>query len=144
MSLDIAGPRAVSCSLTGSAKVWEIESGRPVAELVGHAGDVMSCHLSPDGKLAATGSSDGTARIWDPETGDMLAVVRGPGVEVRAVGFAGDGARLVIGGDGGAAIWDLPRFTGDLDRLLRCRVPYTVSGDRLIAHPRDLAACGGL
>ena len=142
LTVDLAGDRALSCAATSVAKVWRLDSGKLVAELVGHAGDVVSCRFSPDGKLAATGSTDGTARIWDAETGDLLAVVRGTGVEVRSVGFSRDGSRLVIASDIGAAIWELPRFAGDFDRLIRCRVPFAVAGDRLVPRLRDPRACG--
>jgi len=142
LTVDLAGDRALNCTATSAAKVRRTDSGKLLAELVGHAGDVVSCRFSPDGKLAATGSSDGTARIWDAETGDLLAVMRGTGVEVRSVGFSRDGSRLVIAGDSGAAIWELPRFTGDFDRLIRCRVPFAVAGDRLVPRLRDPRACG--
>ena len=142
VGIDIAGALGLSCTIMSAGNVWELETGVVRAELVADAGDVVSCHFSPEGDLAATGSTDGTARLWDPTTGDLLAVVRGMGVEVSSVGFSPDGSRLVIAGDTGAAIWELPpRVAGDLEALLRCRVPYAVSGDRLVPRLRDPTAC---
>jgi len=139
-TLDITGQRALSCTLS-SPMVWQIDTGKVLAELIGHTGDVTSCRFSRDGNLAATGSTDGTARIWDPATGDLLGVIRGTGVEVRTVAFSHDGSQLLIGSESGAALWQLPTFTGDFDRIVRCRVPFAVAGDRLVPRPRDPAAC---
>ncbi len=140
-TLDLAGELALSCTLT-APRVWQVDTGKVLAELVGHAGDVASCRFNRDGTLAATGSTDGTARIWDPITGDLLAIVRGTSVEVRSVAFSHDGAQLLIGGDSGAALWPLPAFSGDFDRVMRCRVPFEVAGDRLLPRRRDPGACG--
>jgi WD40 repeat protein len=44
--------------------VWDVASGRPPAELRGHAGAVNAAAFSPDGRLIATGGDDGAARIY--------------------------------------------------------------------------------
>ena len=140
LTIDVRGDRALSCTSMTSARVWRLEDDALIADLVGHAGDVLSCRFSPDGHLAATGGSDGTTRIWDPDSGDLLAV-SSTGAEVTAVGFSPDGAQLVVGGDRGAALWELPRFTGDFERLTRCRVPYVVQGNRVVRRTLDPDAC---
>jgi hypothetical protein len=41
-------------------------------------------------------------------------------------------------------VWDLPRYqvsAVDFARLLRCRVPWDVTGERPVPRPRDLSAC---
>ncbi|HEU5060920.1 MAG TPA: WD40 repeat domain-containing protein, partial [Kofleriaceae bacterium] len=139
LELDGAG-RALSCSSLQAAKLIDLASGKPLAEMVGHAGDVASCRFARDGNLVATGSLDGTARIWDPATGDLLSVITAGGLEVMSVGFSPDGGRLVVGGDDGVSLWDLPRLPDDFERRIRCRVPYQVAGDRLA--PRELDADG--
>ena len=41
----------------------------PACTITGHAGEVYSVALSPDGKDVVSGSYDKLAKIWDAETG---------------------------------------------------------------------------
>ena len=54
--------------LTGSddksARLWEADSGRLLATILGHSGAVLSVAFSPDGRRVLTGSVDRTARLW--------------------------------------------------------------------------------
>jgi hypothetical protein len=47
------------------AVVWEVATGRPRAQLVGHVSGVAALSFSADGMTLATGSGDGTAVVWD-------------------------------------------------------------------------------
>jgi WD40 repeat protein len=49
-------------------RLWEAETGRPVATLQGHTGAVRSVALSADGQLLASGTLDGKVRLG-PLTG---------------------------------------------------------------------------
>jgi WD40 repeat protein len=44
--------------------VWEVRTGRRLAELREHLSAVNSAEFSPDGKFILTASTDHTARIW--------------------------------------------------------------------------------
>ncbi len=117
---------ASACS-DGTARLWDVEAGRPIGEPMAHRGAVECLAFHPDGALVATGSRDGTARFWDAGTG--LAV--GPPLEHRGavhdLAFSPDGRRLA---------------TACADALARCwRVPPAISGDperdRLLGPGRD-------
>ena len=60
-----------------TARVWDADSGRLVAELTGHGSGVNSATYSPDGRRIVTASSDQTTRVWDlsanPRTHEQLA-----------------------------------------------------------------------
>jgi WD40 repeat protein len=47
-----------------TARVWNVQSGRQVAQLRGHRGAVTSAAFSPNGRYVVTGAWDGTVRIW--------------------------------------------------------------------------------
>jgi WD40 repeat protein len=84
-----------------------VPSGRQIAVLAGHSGQLTSVAFSPDGTEALTASRDGTAIVWDlashlPKT--TLAAHTGP---VLVAAFSPNGRQVVTGGaDGIARVWD--------------------------------------
>ena len=137
------GARVLSCTLMLDATIWRADSGQVVTQLVGHVSDVTSCQWSPDDSLIVTSSLDRKARIWDPASGDLLAVVEAEG-QIWSAAFAPDGRTVALATDDGVLLWELPRFTegpAELERLLRCRVPYQVVDRRLTPRPRQAEAC---
>src|SRR5262249_22081963 len=58
------GKQIASCGADGTAKVWDVESGKLLAILSGHRGVVYAVAFHPDGKQIATGGADKTVRLW--------------------------------------------------------------------------------
>jgi len=56
-------------SMDQTAKIWDLETGKEVATLKGHTGEIVSLNFSAEGDRIITGSFDFTARIWDTNTG---------------------------------------------------------------------------
>lgn len=56
-------------SMDQTAKIWDLETGKEVATLKGHTGEIVSLNFSAEGDRLITGSFDFTARIWDTNTG---------------------------------------------------------------------------
>ncbi len=48
----------------GQVKLWDSQTGKEMATLVGHTDRVFSIAFSPDGKLLATASFDRTIKLW--------------------------------------------------------------------------------
>jgi WD40 repeat protein len=48
-----------------SVRLWDVETGRQLAEFAGHTRAVFSVAFSADGRRAASGSADQTARVWN-------------------------------------------------------------------------------
>ena len=110
----MAGRSRRPCS-DGTARLWDVATGRPIGEPMAHRGPVDGLAFHPDGAIVATAGRDGTARLWDAGTG--LAI--GPPLEHRGavhdLAFSPDGRRLA---------------TASADAMARCwRVPGPVAGD---------------
>ena len=61
---------------------------RERATLKGHTHWVFAVAISPDGKMAASGSRDKTVRLWDVNRARETAVLRGHTEAVPAVAFS--------------------------------------------------------
>ena len=78
------GRRVVSASAEETLKIWDLESGRSLATLEGHAYGVNACVVTPDGRRIVSASYDNTLKVWDLESGRSLATLEGHTTSVRA------------------------------------------------------------
>jgi dipeptidyl aminopeptidase/acylaminoacyl peptidase len=96
-----------SPSRTGTAQVWDAETGKPLTEPLKHTSGVWSAQFSPDGKRIVTASRDRTARVWDAQTGQLLTEPMKHGACVNSAQFSPDGKQIVTGSeDKTARMWD--------------------------------------
>ncbi|MBL8794373.1 MAG: serine/threonine protein kinase [Planctomycetia bacterium] len=99
------GVALVDCAV----RVWEVESGRMLRSLEGHAGPVTCLAVSPDGRLAVSGSSqDATLRWWDILNGRPVGQCQATGTGFAHLAFTPDGRRLAACQDGTLWVWDVP------------------------------------
>ncbi len=66
------GQWVVTASEDGTARVWEMATGKAVGQPLRHNGVIKSVAFSPDGKRVVTASADGTARVWEAATGKAV------------------------------------------------------------------------
>ncbi|XP_051974961.1 apoptotic protease-activating factor 1 isoform X1 [Xyrauchen texanus] len=99
--LNSSSPRVLSWSFDGTVKVWDLNSGKKLQDLVCHKGAVLSCDMSPDGRLFATSSADMTAKVWSTASWEMLFLLEGHRDCVRSCRFSWDSKRLATGDDNG-------------------------------------------
>ena len=118
-------PIAISGSRDSTLRVWDVQRGRMLRTLSGHAGSVRS--LDVCGNRVVSGSYDSTCRVcrttylpifqhvyfvvlisgqlWDVDTGECLQVFRGHFNQIYAVAF--DGKIIASGGlDTTVRVWD--------------------------------------
>jgi WD40 repeat protein/class 3 adenylate cyclase len=75
--------------------LFNADSGTVVAELKGHAGQLLHTNFSPDGTRIVTTSVDKTARLWDGRTGAFLRSLEGHTATTFFAGFSPD-SRIVV------------------------------------------------
>jgi serine/threonine protein kinase len=123
------GKRALTAGKDHSVKLWNLEAGREMRSFEGRTN--RSLAVSPDGKLAITGSlSDGMVRLWEAETGREKLRLKGHLSWVLAAAFAPSGrpAALTASADGTARLWELEsgrelrRLQGHKDQVLSVAV----------------------
>ncbi|KAG2060605.1 WD40 repeat-like protein [Suillus hirtellus] len=106
-----AGRQAITCSVDGSLRLWDIESGTQIGEDWRDEDDeaeVWSMALSPNGKTIASGCSNGKVKLWDVETRKVIAKWPGHINVVGALCWSGDDERVLSGSwDGTARVRDV-------------------------------------
>ncbi len=92
----------------GTAKVWDLSSGRELKTFLGHTGEVSAANFSSNGRYIVTGSSDKTAKVWEISTGRELKTLSGHTGEVSAANFSSNGRYIVTGSsDKTAKVWEI-------------------------------------
>jgi hypothetical protein len=97
------GRRVVSASADRTLKVWDLETGRPLATLEGHAYGVNACAVTPDGRQVVSASQDRTLKVWDLETYTCLVTHRGD----AAYNAVATSATVIAAGDATGGLWFL-------------------------------------
>ena len=125
VSITPDGRRAISGSSDCTLRVWDLENGHCLRTLEGHSeydpqvrrfktigghSYLVNCvSITPDGKVAVSGSSDYTLRVWDLESGQCLGTpLEGHTDSIKCVSITPDGKRAVSGSyDNSLKVWDL-------------------------------------
>jgi WD40 repeat protein len=83
--------------------VWDLEPGRAVATLAGHADRVAACAVTPDGRRVVSASHDKPHKVWDLETRACLLTHRANTVYSAVTTTA----TAIIAGDAAGTVWFL-------------------------------------
>ena len=139
------GRRVLTASWDNTARLWEAESGKPLATFQGHTAWLNNAVFSPDGRQVLTASKDNTARLWEAESGKLLANFQGHDRSVSSAVFSPDGRRvLTASSDQTARLWEaesgklLSNFQGH-DRSVSSGV-FSPDGRRVLTASEDNTA----
>lgn len=138
------GKRVLTSSDDGTFRVWDAQSGEPIAQSTQDS-RLYSAEFSPDGKKIVTASNDKTARIWDAETGLLVMEPLPHPVSVYSARFTPDGKSiLTIGADDQGRLWDAN--TGKLllmlikhDVIIQS-VQFSADGKKIVTASTDRTA----
>lgn len=123
-------------------KLFEPTSGRNLATISGHTGEVVAVSFSADGKSLATTSLDSTIKIWDVAAGrvELARTLSGMALPVESAAFSRDGRALAVSGASAVSVWELN--TGAALRTITLpAIPRGV--DDLINPARGVFSAGG-
>ena len=99
------GTRLTAGLTDGTARQWDVATGREIARFEGHECCVASVVYSPDGSRLATSSKDTTAKVWAARENVQAQADAGRGA-VTGLGFTPDGRSVVAGTrHGPATVW---------------------------------------
>jgi WD40 repeat protein len=93
------GKTAVLGDDTGTARIWDVASGKPIGPPLRHEGPIWAVALSPDGNVVVTGGWDHTARLWNAATGAPVGKPLQHTGRVWTARFSPNGKTVVTGSD---------------------------------------------
>lgn len=103
------GSLFTTCGLDGSARLWDLRSGRAVMTMAkAHADGVLGVEFSGDGRNLATGGKDNIVKVWDIRTRNCEKVIAAHSSLISGMRFGGG----VSGSD--------VLFTCSFDRTMKC------------------------
>lgn len=137
--------------MDGTVKVWRIDTGMCLREIVAHDGAVVSClAFSNDGTHVMSGSHDTTCREFGLRTSRMLKEFRGHASYVNSCYYSlvdgGEQLRVLTGSaDGTVRVWD-----GKSSEVMHVLRPISLGNDVssagssiLMDHQTDSSSEGG-
>ncbi len=126
VAISAAGTTAICGSSKGTIRVWDVENGREVRQLLGHGASVKSVAITADGKLAVSASSDKTVKVWAIPAGREMCTFTGHSAAVNGVAITAGGTLGVsVSDDKTVRMWDLTsgkevRILGEHLTAARC------------------------
>ncbi|MEM9084084.1 MAG: hypothetical protein AAGB34_10855, partial [Planctomycetota bacterium] len=92
-------PRVYVGTQDGALRIFDLETGEPIAKLESSAGSPKALALHPDGTRLFGGFADTTIRVWDTSTLELVAILRGHRDTVNDLIFSPDGSTLYSASD---------------------------------------------
>ncbi len=93
------GKLLASGSADFAVRVWDVETGRPAGELVGHAGAITGLSFKPGaGAVLASSSKDRSVRLWNARTLSHMVPLRAEGgLPVTSCSWSRGGGLIAAG-----------------------------------------------
>ena len=115
--------RSVLTVQQNSARVWDLESGKPRTPSLQHEGAVLSASFSPEGDRVATSTQSGEVIVWNLSSAKKIAEINEPGSRFTRALFSPDGQRVALAAHEQQSdrcylgIWDVTSETSGIRKL---------------------------
>jgi WD40 repeat protein len=104
----------VTGSWDGTARLWEIESGKIIRTFANHKDVVLATAVSPDGNYVLTGSYDKTARLWAANPDHDARTIHAVTGRINLVNFLPDGKSILSSSaDNSVRLWNAKTLAPD-------------------------------
>ena len=136
------GTLAVTAGDDTRLVLWDITTGQPIREFVGHQAAVNAVDFSPDDSLIASAGDDDVMALWEVETGEFTILFEGHSDAVWDVAYSPDGSMLASASrDNTIYLWDtatgesVNRLFGHTFRV--SGVDFSPDGSQLVSSSFD-------
>jgi WD40 repeat protein len=93
----VLDPTTGKFTQSGQAALWDVPTGRCLANFAAHTGAVTAVALTTDSRFVLSGSTDTTLKLWDGATGACLRTFQGHTDAITAAGLSPDGRYALSG-----------------------------------------------
>ncbi|RWS16827.1 WD repeat-containing protein 61-like protein [Dinothrombium tinctorium] len=138
----VNGKSVASGATDGMIKIFDVESGKLVKTLEGHAMPIRSLAFSPDCQFLVTASDDCHLKVYDVQNADPLRTLSGHGSWVLSVSFSPNNNNFASSSsDKTVKIWEVRSnecvhtFSEHTDQVWCCK--YNHNGSRLVSVSDD-------
>ncbi len=95
--------------LDRTLRLWDYNSGKPLAILKGHNSFIGGVKVLPDGRILSW--DNGTLRLWDGESGKPLALFEGPhALRIKSTEVLSNDRLLLLSCRSEMILWDINTF----------------------------------
>lgn len=88
-------------------RLWNAGDCECRFSLKGHAGNVYTVAVSPDGRFGLSGGDDRILRVWRLDTGRQIRTLEGHAAPIMSAAFGPEGRAISGGQDKTMRLWDL-------------------------------------
>ena len=139
------GKKIVTISMENTIKMWDVVSGKIIANLIGHTSSVNSVQFSLNGKKIVTASADHTVKIWDAASGNHILDLSGHTNEVISASYSPGGKTIITTSkDSTAKLWEASSGKYVIDLMGHngyiMSVQFSPDGKRIITASGDKTA----
>ncbi len=139
IAFDSDGDFLLTGSDDGSARVWEVNTGKQVSILRGHTAAVRNAVFSPNGQYMLTTSDDQTARIWTASMGQPLTHVSPLFSQVESAHLSSASNRVLIASSSAVHVWNADSNTAASGELSGRAAAISPDGKTVVTALKESA-----